>query len=194
MATNDTWLHTGGVAPSNVPSRIASPEVPGMDAGSDVRVGSGTNLESQGVGSQTPLTAPNIPFLDNIGSHLGGVDMPIVTPTPTSAGAFPPNDTNAFNASALGNGNGIGGNGGFGFCPPPTLDQDTRRWMNLDHGFNFGFDSQIHGNANGDGNENMFGGQEDTLFGEIDQTAFNDFSRFLEQAGTSNSETELFPW
>lgn len=162
-----------------------------MDAGSDVQLGVDANHESQGVGSQAPLMTPNIPFLKNIGSHLGGVDMPLATPTPSSAEGLP---NGTYNTNCINDANGIGANGGSGFWPPPSLDQDTRRWMNLDYGFNFEVDSQIYATGNMDGNGSMFGGQEDTLFGEIDQTAYNDFSRFLEQTGTSNSNTELFPW
>ena len=183
ITTNDTWLHSGGVAPSNVPSRIASPEIPpGMDAGTDLGVrGNGDrqlHLESQGVGSQVPLSTPNIPFLDNIGTHLGGVDMPIVPPTPVSSD--PLRSVNGMDSYITNPSiNTLGDNGNNGGFWPSTFDNDTRRWMNLDHGFDF--QSQSYGN-------------EDTLFQEIDQTAFNDFSRFLEQAGSSNSDTELFPW
>jgi hypothetical protein len=60
--------------------------------------------------------------------------------------------------------------------------------MNLDHG---GFDLQPQSYMYSLDHTDTDTG---TLFQEIDQTAFNDFSRFLEQAGTSNSETELFPW
>lgn len=165
MASNDTWLHTGGVAPGTAPSRFVSPEIPGMDAGAEVR-----NIESQGVGSVDPLNAPNIPFIDDISTHLTGVDMPIVTPTTAVSAA---------DVSQL-DGNGNGGMANNGFWPPPMLDADARRWMNLDYS---GFDMQPQTT-----------GHEDTLFQDIDQTAFNDFSRFLEQAGTSNSDTELFPW
>jgi hypothetical protein len=124
-----------------------------MDAGADIK-----NAESQGVGSNT-YKAPNIPFLDDIQTHLTGVDMPLVTPQ-------------------TGTDNEAGGSGSSFW--PPVLDQDQRRWMNLDYGFDF--------------EDNGFT-QEDNLVQQIDPTAFDDFSRFLEQSGgTAGPETELFPW
>lgn len=132
-----------------------------MDAGAEVR-----GVESQGVGSQTPLNAPNIPYIDDIQVNLGDVEQPMVTPHTglNSTGVDQLNPTDA------------SGNGWFW---PPMPDFDTRRWMSLEHGFDF---------------QPQSSGQEDMLVSDIDQTAFNDFSRFLEQAGTSSSDTELFPW
>lgn len=152
--TADAWLHTGGVPPSNVPSRLTSPEPPGMDAGADIQ-----NTQSEGVGSVDTYKAPNIPFLDDIQTHLTGVDMPLVAPQ-----------------------NGIGrdetGGGPSSFWPP-LLDVDQRRWMNLDYGFDF---------------ENNGFTQDETLVQQIDPTAFDDFSRFLQQSGDTGPETEMFPW
>jgi len=120
-----------------------------MDAGADIQ------KESQGVGSVDSYKAPNIPFLDDIQSHLTGVDMPL-TSTQTE---------------------GAGPSSSFW---PPLLDVDQRRWMNLDYGLDF--------------EDNGFT-QEETLVQQIDPTAFDDFSRFLEEAGdTAGTETELFPW
>jgi hypothetical protein len=158
--TADGWLHAGGVPPSNVPSRITSPEPLGMDAGAEV-----SEVESRGVGSVSSHKGANVPYLDNIQSHLAGVDMPLVTPT----GGLETNDT---------------ANSGSAFWPP-LLDIDQRRWMNLDYGFNF----QDQGHA-----------QDDMLVQQIDPTAFDDFSRFLEQAGNPITEpgmeagTEPFLW
>jgi hypothetical protein len=147
--TADAWLHTGGVPPSNVPSRFTSPEPPGMDAGADIQ------KESQGVGSVDTYKPPNIPFLDDIQSHLTGVDMPLTSTQTESAGT-----SSSF--------------------WPPLLDVDQRRWMNLDYGLDFA--------------DNGFT-QEETLVQQIDPTAFDDFSRFLEEAGdTGGPETELFQW
>ena len=148
--TADAWLHAGGVPPSNVPSRITSPEPPGMDAGADIQ-----NTESQGVGSVDSHKPPNIPFLDDITTHLNGVDMPLVSAQ---------NENNGSSSSFW----------------PPLLDVDQRRWMNLDYGLDF----------EGDGFR-----QEETLVQQIDPTAFDDFSRFLEEAGeTGGTEPDLFPW
>lgn len=121
-----------------------------MDAGADIQT------ESQGVGSVDTNKPPNIPFLDDITTHLTGVDMPLVSAQTEGAGA-----SSSF--------------------WPPLLDGDQRRWMNLDYGLDF--------------EENGFA-QEETLVQQIDPTAFDDFSRFLEEAGegTGGQETELFPW
>jgi hypothetical protein len=149
--TADAWLHTGGVPPSNVPSRITSPEPPGMDAGADIQ------SEPQGVGSVDTHKAPNIPFLDDIQTHLTGVDMPLISAQNTDGAAA----------------------SGSSFWPP-LLDVDQRRWMNLDYGLDFA--------------DNGFM-QEETLVQQIDPTAFDDFSRFLEQTGDAGGAgTELFPW
>lgn len=163
-STNDIWLHSGGVAPSNVPSRMASPEVPGMDAGAEMQ-----ELESQGVGSQVPSCIPRVPLLDNIQAHLGGIDMSLTSP---QSGPVPISDFDPFNTA-----NNLNGSGGS--WSTAAIDNDTRRWMNLDYGFDF---------------QPQTLSQNDMLVQDIDQAAFEDFSRFLEQAGTSNSDTELFPW
>jgi hypothetical protein len=127
-----------------------------MDAGADI-----TGAESQGVGSVSSSKAPNIPFLENIQTHLTGVDMPLVTPT----SGMDPSETTGTSSTFW----------------PPLLDVDQRRWMNLD----FGFDFQDQGHV-----------QEDNLVQQIDPTAFDDFSRFLEQTGNSMTEPamEPFPW
>lgn len=127
-----------------------------MDAGADV-----SSAESRGVGSVSSSKAPNVPFLENIQTHLTGVDMPLVTPTGGMEGTEVSGSSSTF--------------------WPPLLDVDQRRWMNLD----FGFDFQDQGLA-----------QEDNLVQQIDPTAFDDFSRFLEQTGSSMPEPtmETFPW